>query len=171
MRKIFFIIMVLAGITWAADSTAVYSSDNMNNAPSKEGGLGSDVKRYVLFDETAQTSDTLATTDQLIIGPFPLAEGPKKPQYHYMNVLGKGLGAADSVAVMYQMTCGNKITDTAGTWTSFDTVTLHGGPRKVVVDLSTRSGEYLWLRFDNYTAGAVYMSKKLYLYLRRDSDN
>jgi len=161
------IIFLLYAVTQASDSTAVFKSDSMNSKLSTENGTGKDVKRYVVFDETANTSDSLATTDQLVIGPYPLTDDRNQNQYQYFNLIGKGLLSADSAAVFYQLTGDPVITDTTRTWTAFDTVCYHGGPRQVVVNLATKSGSYLWLRFDNYTAGAVPMCKKLYLYLRR----
>jgi len=168
MRYLIFI-LVLVSFLYAADSTAVFHIDSMNSGHSTMyKGLGVDVVQLQLFDNSENTSDTMAAGDYLIIGPISLSAPGRsgEGQFSYMNVVGQALAAGDTAQLDYQITCGNLITDTASNWTSFDSCDAVSGVSQTVVDLTQKTGNRLWIRAYNITAGAIVMANKLKLYLR-----
>lgn len=167
--KYLLFILAFVSILWAADSTAVFHSDSMNQSLSTlVKGLGVDVVEMTLFNSSANTSDTIAAGDYLILGPFPLCAPGRtgEGQFSYFNVVGQALAAGDTAQLDYQITCGNLITDTSSNWTSFDSCDAVSGVSQTVVDLTQKTGNSLWIRVYNITAGAIIMSKKLNIYFR-----
>jgi hypothetical protein len=168
MKKLFLIVLAFVSFLYAADSTAVFHSDTMNEGLStRVRGLGVDVIEYVLFDATEHTSDTIAAGDYLIIGPFPLHFGTLDGQYSYMNLCGQALAAGDTAQIAYQVTCGSAITDTASNWTIFDSCDAVSGVTQTAVDLTQKTGSHLWIQIYNITASAINMAFKLNLYMRK----
>jgi hypothetical protein len=168
MRRIFLFVLMLVSFLYAADSTAVFHSDTMNEGLStRVRGLGVDVVKYTLFDATEHTSDTIAAGDYLIIGPFPLKGSTFDGQFSYMNLCGQALAAGDTAQIAYQVTCGNAITDTASNWTIFDSCDAVSGVTQTAVDLTQKTGSHLWVQVYNITASAINMAFKLDLFMRK----
>lgn len=168
MKHLIFI-LVLVSFLYAADSTAVFHSDSMNQSLSTlVKGLGVDVVELTLFDNSENTSDTIAAGDYLILGPFPLNSPGRsgEGQFSYFNAVGQALGSGDTAQLDYQVTCGNLITDTSSNWTTFDSCDAVSGVSQTVVDLTQKTGRSLWIRAYNITAGAIVMANKLKLYFR-----
>jgi len=143
----------------------------MNPGLSKQSTPGLDQVSYVLFDKTEHTSDTIAAGDYLIIGPFPLNKGSTSyPQFKSFNLLGAGLAAGDTAQVAYQICATNLITDTASNWTAFDSINAVSGPRQTTVDISSKTGNYIWFQIYNITGSAINMFNKQYAMFRRNVD-
>ncbi len=170
MKHFIFFILLLVSCLFAADSTAVISADVNNADLSGQSTPGSDAIRHILFDNTEDTGDTIASDDFVIMGPFPLNFGSTvRPQHITFNLVGTNLGAADSLAVTYQLAGTNAITDTSSRWHVCDTIMSAFGPKNTVVDISQKTANYLWLRFQNQTASAVVVPDYQWLYFRRSS--
>jgi hypothetical protein len=172
MKKLLLFIVLFVSFLYAADSTAVIPADTNNADLSKQSVPGADFVKYTLFDNTEDTGDTIASDDFVITGPFPLSRGnSSEPIFTHMNLIGTNLGAADSLAVFYQPAVTEAITDTSSRWTAMgDTIMSAFGPKNTVVDISTLSAKYIWIRFQNQTASAVVVPDYQWLCMKKNSD-
>ena len=87
-----------------------------------------------------------------------------------MNLVGGNLATGDSLAAWYQLTYGQNVTDTSANWVAMGDTLSPSGPAQTVVDISQRTGSYLWMKFQNQTASQVVVPNTQRLYLRQKMD-
>ena len=166
MKNIFLFILLFVSFLFAASKTI--PADSSNNDLSSQSVPGSDVVKFILFDDTRKTGDTLATTEFLLLGPFPLNFGStNEPAFQYFNLVGGNLPAGDSLSVSYQVVASNLVADTSSLWTECDSIFALRGPAQTVKDISTLSGKYIWFKFYNFTGCNVIVNNNQSVFFRK----
>jgi len=167
---ILFIVLFVSFLYAAVDSTAVINASVNNANINQLSPPALDVIMHTLFDNTEDTGDTIAKDDALIIGPFPLSYGGTTPNHKYMSLVGTNLAAGDSLDVTYQIASSSSILDTNSNWVTCDTIRPLLGPIGTALDLTQKTGHYIWLRFENFTETAVIVPGYQRLYFRKNQD-
>ena len=168
MKKLLLFIVLFVSFLYAADSTAVIPADTNNADLSKMHVKGVDVGRYVMFDNTEDTGDTIASDDFVVMGPFPLGFS-NEAAIKSMNFVGTNLASGDSLVVWYQLAGTDDIADTSSAWVAWgDTLGPTGLTNSATLDLSTLTGDYMWVRFQNQTASAVVVPDYQWLYYKKN---
>lgn len=145
LYKLLAIVALCSFAVGAADKT-VTPSDPTQKASTKP----IDVSRWQVTDNTADSDDTLATTEAAVYGPYQLTTASNEPMVKGIGYHAKPItGTTPTVTVGYQLTASSALADTvSGAWTEFDTLDASG--MLGYIDLSSQSARFMWVRIDNY---------------------
>jgi hypothetical protein len=88
-----------------------------------------------------------------------------------MNLVGTNLGAADSFAVFYQIAITNNIADTSSRWHALGDTLAPDGVQNVTLDLSSLTGKYIWLMFQNQTASVAIVPDWQWAVFRKNKED
>ncbi len=168
MKK-FILLFVVLFVSFGFAATE-YESADVANADLSNMSVGSkDLVSYVLFDNEADTSDTIAQDVFLVKGPYPLGYA-SGVNFKSMNLVGTNLGAADSFAVFYQVGMSNSIADTSSRWHALGDTLAPDGCQNTTLDLSALTGKYLWLMFQNQTGSVSIVPDWQWAVFRKNKD-
>ena len=163
---------MLVMVWFANAATTFFSSDStIKNMPQRitaRDPKTADREEFVVADNKVHSQDTIAASAHLVVGPFPLSDGSGAPMYKSFNLTGNILASGDSLKCDYQLGLTNNVADTSSNWVTFDSLKAGNGVSEATVDLSTKCGRWVWLRFENYTAGEVVLDDWLYLMCRKN---
>ena len=166
MKKLIALLMTLAVAVVAIAAPLAVTGYDQSERPT-------DVKVVTLFDNTADSEDTLTAGEIQLVGPVNIATSSGEPMYKGMYLWSTVItGTTPTVAIDYTFLRAGSVGDTNGVWTVLDTLAATG--QNKYVSLDSISAPYMLFRVNNYDATASQipnwveiMFKRNYTYEKR----
>jgi hypothetical protein len=129
-----------------------------------------DIVQYMLFNNTENSSDTIASVYTVTLGPYSLSPDGNTPMYKGFNYEFAGIsGTTPGVSIEYQISNFTSVSKLiTASWVPFDTIATTGTGCSGYIDLTGKAGKYIWFRVNNYDNAACQVYDYAYINFKKN---